>query len=64
MGNGVKRVLQDMRDDHARHLQRLRRWKEAGGNLQNYPEQETIDDFIEREERAVGNLDRAIASLE
>ncbi len=64
MGNELKRVLQDMGEDHARHLQRLRRWKEAGGNPQNYPEQETIDDFTEREEKAVGNLDRAISNLE
>ena len=64
MGDGMKQVLQNMRDDHARHLERLKRWKQAGGDLQNYPEEETIDDFIEREERAIRNLEGAIARLE
>ena len=63
MGDGINQALQKMCDDHTRHLQRLKRWKESGGQLENYPEHETIDDFIEREERAIRNLRRAIASL-
>jgi len=57
-------LLQNMRSEHERHHARLLVWREAGGSLVNYPDGETIDDFIEREARAIRNLSRAITRLE
>ncbi len=38
-------------------------WQEGGAHLENYPEGETLDDFIAREELAVSNFKRAIKLL-
>jgi hypothetical protein len=56
-------LFEKMLQDHKSHLDRLERWKELGGSLQNYPEGETIDDFIRREQLAVDNLQRTISVL-
>jgi len=55
--------FEDILNDHLTHLDRLRRWKDLGGRLVNYPEGETIDNFICRGETAVVNLHRAIVVL-
>lgn len=63
MTDNLKSLLEQMREERQAHLRRLERWKAAGGKLENYPEQETIDDFIERERHAVENLQAAIDRL-
>jgi hypothetical protein len=52
-----------MKANHERHRDRLVRWKIAGGKLENYPEHETIDDFIQREIDAIDGLSTAIERL-
>jgi hypothetical protein len=49
-------LLERMKADPEQHLARLRQWKAAGGQLGNYPEHKTVDDFIRWEEVAVTNL--------
>jgi hypothetical protein len=55
--------LEAMKADHQRHLERLAQWKANGGELKNFPEHETIDDFIKREFLAVERLSAAIDHL-
>lgn len=56
-------VFEKMLKNHREHLDKLQRWKQAGGALQSYPEGETLDDFIKREETAISNIERAIEQL-
>jgi hypothetical protein len=60
MSDNFVAVLERMRDAHQRHLRNLLLWKEAGGELRNYPEGQTLEDFITRETAAVENLSLAI----
>lgn len=63
MSNDLADLFGRMKDDHEKHRDRLAIWKGAGGQLENFPEGQTIDDMIEREQRAVENLERAIEQL-
>lgn len=55
--------FEKMLENHRNHLDRLKRWKQAGGELRNYPEGESLYDFINREEAAIENIERAMARL-
>jgi broad specificity phosphatase PhoE len=55
--------FEKMLENHRNHLNRLKRWKQAGGELKNYPEGESLDDFIKREEAAIENIERAMTRL-
>ena len=57
------KIFESMLQQHTGHLERLKRWKESGGNLENYPEGETLEDFINREESAMSNIKQAIQRL-
>lgn len=59
----MKEFLQSMLNQHVKHLKNLEMWRDAGGQLVNYPEGETVEDFIEREKLAVAKLEKAIAGL-
>jgi hypothetical protein len=63
MSNELTELLGKMKMDHEKQRDRLAVWKEAGGKLKNFPEGETIDDMIAREQRAVVNLERALGHL-
>lgn len=64
MSNEMIVHFENMLSSHEKHLAKLKRWKDLGGTLQNYPEGETIEDFISREETAIENLQRAIRYLQ
>lgn len=64
MSNDLITMFQAMKSEHERHRDRLVLWKNNGARLQSFPENETIDDMIERETRAVENIGMAIARLE
>jgi hypothetical protein len=56
-------ILEAMKASHQNHLERLERWKAEGGRLENYPNNETIDDFINRERLAVSRFTNSIEHL-
>ena len=56
-------ILEAMKASHQNHLERLERWKAEGGRLENYPNNETIDDFINRERLAVSRFTNSIEPL-
>jgi hypothetical protein len=56
-------ILEAMKTSHQNHLERLERWKAEGGKLENYPNNETIDDFINRERLAVSRFTMSIEHL-
>ncbi|MHB1304541.1 MAG: hypothetical protein ACYCZB_13850 [Acidiphilium sp.] len=63
MSNDLVTIFEKMKAERERHLDRLNKWKAAGGTLENYPEHETIDDFIARERSAIENLSVAISRI-
>ena len=63
MSNDLLAIFQKMLASHEEHLKSLIRWKSLGGELQNFPNGENIDDFIRREESAIENLNASIRTL-
>jgi len=59
----MKEFFEKMLAEHVEHLNRLKRWRKMGGMLQNYPEGETLADFITREEAAIEKIKQAIQIL-
>lgn len=56
-------AFEEMKADHEQHLRRLRLWRDTGGTLDNYPEGETLDDFIAREILAIESLSASVEML-
>ena len=63
MANNLIELLEKMVSSHQEHLENLIRWKSIGGQLQNFPSGENIDDFIRREESAIEKLNASIQVL-
>lgn len=56
-------LLKKMRENHQEHLENLVKLQAKGVSLENFPEHESIDDFINREQTAIDNLSKAIDRL-
>jgi hypothetical protein len=56
-------LFEVMKLDHEAHLRRLEIWRDAGGTLDDFPDHETIDDFIAREIIAIRSLSDSIQLL-
>jgi hypothetical protein len=64
MPDSIIPILEAMKTSHQAHLERLLAWKAAGGKLPDYPNCETIDDFINRERLAVSRFALSIEHLQ
>lgn len=63
MPESIIPILEAMQASHAQHLDRLLKWKAAGGRLDGDPNHETIDDLINRERLALSRFASSIAHM-
>ena len=63
MSNGFIEVMERMLASHEKHLKDLLKLKDAGGSMTSWPEGETLDDFINREDAAVKRFTRTIEKM-
>lgn len=56
-------ILEAMRTSHATHLERLVKFKQEGGRLDNDPNHETIEELINRERLALARFASSIEHM-
>ncbi|MDR3520149.1 MAG: hypothetical protein P4L54_00890 [Acidocella sp.] len=56
-------ILEAMKASHSLHLERLLKFKEAGGKLDGDPNHETIEELINRERLAVSRFASSIEHM-